>query len=361
MERLVSLDLFRGATVAAMIFVNTPGDWGHVLWPFGHAEWHGWTPTDLIFPFFLFIVGTAGVLSLEKRSAHGASRTELARHVLVRGATIVLVGWLMAAFPFTWDRVRQMRIPGVLPRIGVVYVLGTLLLLAAGKRRALGAAAAVAGLLALHTYLLTGLGYDLTREGNVQTAVDLAVLKGHLWKPHWDPEGIVSTLTATATMLTGSLTGLLLVSRRRMASKLFAMVLAGAAGVAAGTFWNASGLPINKGLWTGSYVLLTTGAALLSLAAAILVVDVLGVRRPWGFFLAFGRNPLLAFVLSGFFSRILGLVRFRGVTLQAFLYRHAFSWIHDPYLASHAWAVATVLLFYLAMRVCDRRGWYWKV
>ena len=121
-----------------MLFVNNPGSWAFVLPPFGHAEWHGCTPTDLVFPFFLFIVGTASVLSLGKRAAQGAARAELARHALRRGATIVLVGWALAAFPFTLQRLLHLRIPGVLPRIGLVYALGALLLLAAPARRKAG-------------------------------------------------------------------------------------------------------------------------------------------------------------------------------------------------------------------------------
>ena len=133
--RLAALDLFRGATVAAMLFVNNPGSWAFILPPFDHAEWHGCTPTDLVFPFFLFIVGTASVLSLGKRAAQGAVRPQLARHAVRRGATIVLVGWALAWFPFTLERLLRLRIPGVLPRIGVVYALGALLLIAAPARR----------------------------------------------------------------------------------------------------------------------------------------------------------------------------------------------------------------------------------
>jgi predicted acyltransferase len=361
-QRLVSLDLFRGATVAAMIFVNNPGSWAHLLPPFAHAEWHGWTPTDLIFPFFLFIVGTAGVLSMGRRQERGATRGELAWHALSRGATIVLLGWLAAAYPFTWERIQHLRIPGVLPRIGLVYAIGTLLVLSCGRRRALGSALWAAGLLAVHTFLLQGLGHDLTREGNLQTAVDLALLKGHLWKPAWDPEGIVSTLSATATMLTGTLAGLLLVSSRGLRARTFLLGVTGAAGVAIGLLWEAAGLPINKGLWTGSYVLVSSGLAALVLALTIWAVDGLGVREPWStLFLPFGRNPLLAFLLSGILAKTLGLVKVGGASLHVLLYRGGFSWIAPPELASHAFALANVVFWWIAMKICDRKGWYWKV
>ena len=365
--RFASLDFFRGVTVVGMIFVNNPGDWGHLYGPFGHAEWHGWTPTDLIFPFFLFIVGTASVLSLGKRAAQGASRRGLARHAVRRGATIVLVGWALAAFPFTLERLLRLRIPGVLPRIGLVYALGALLLLAApAKRKAAFLAAASAVLLALHTALLFLPGYDLTLEGNLQTAIDLALLKGHLWKPAWDPEGVLSTLTALATMLTGALTGLLLTSGASLRARLAALGVAGAAGVAGGLLWQALGLPLNKGLWTGSYVLFTSGAACLSLLLALVVVDVRGVRRPFAPLFTFGTNPLLAFVLSGLLAKVMGLVKWTGddgkaISVTRWLFENVFSRVGEPYLASHLQALAFLAVIWAVLRYCERRGWYWKV
>jgi len=353
-----------------MIFVNNPGDWGHLYRPFGHAEWHGWTPTDLIFPFFLFIVGTAGVFSMEKRMERGASRSVLSRHVFTRGMTIVLVGWAMAWFPFTLERLSRLRIPGVLPRIGVVYVLGTLLVLAVWKRRVSGVAVAAAALLAVHSFLLTGLGWDLTREGNLQRALDLALLEGHLWKKDWDPEGILSTLTAVATMLTGTLTGFLLTARRggngpdlvRTVAKLIGW---GVAGIAAGEVWNLV-LPLNKNLWTASYVVFTSGWACVCLAVSIVAVDLKRWLSPKGFFFTFGRNPLLAFVLSGVLAKSMGLIRWAGadgkaVSLQRAVYEGGFWWIGDPTLRSHAFALVTVLFWYGVLLVFEKKGWYWKV
>ena len=364
--RLAALDLFRGATVAAMLFVNNPGSWAHVLPPFGHAKWHGCTPTDLVFPFFLFIVGTASVLSLGKRAAQGTGRAALARHALRRGATIVLVGWALAAFPFTLERLARLRVPGVLPRIGVVYALGALLLLAAPVRRKVAFLAASAALLvALHTALLFLPGYDLTLEGNLQTAIDVALMQGHLWKPAWDPEGILSTLTALATMLTGALAGLLLTSKTTLRSRLVALGVAGAAGAAAGLAWQALGLPLNKGLWTGSYVLFTSGAACLSILVALLVVDIAGVKRPFAPLFTFGTNPLLAFVLSGLLAKTMGLVKVpldgKEVSLTRWLYAEVFSRVGEPYLASHLQALAVLAVIWAVLRYCEKRGWYWKV
>jgi predicted acyltransferase len=368
-QRLAALDVFRGLTVVGMVFVNNPGDWGHLYGPFDHAEWHGWTPTDLIFPWFLFIVGVAGVFSLEKRMGQGADRLALARHAFRRGMTIVLVGWLMAFYPFLpfFERLSRLRIPGVLPRIGVTYVLGTWILLAVWRRRTAGVAAAVAVLLALHTWLLLGTGFDLTPAGNVQRAVDLAVLKGHLWKnaQGWDPEGIVSTLTAIATMLTGTLTGFLLTSGVSVRAKVARLLAWGAAGTAAGLLWGAS-LPINKNLWTASYVVFTSGAALLALGLCVLAIDVLGVRKPFAPFFTFGTNPLLVFVLSGLLAKTFGLIRWtdaagKAISLHAWLYRAGFSWIADPTLRSHAFALVTIAFWWAVLRVFEKKGWFWKI
>lgn len=365
-SRLVALDLFRGATVAAMLFVNNPGSWAHVLPPFAHAEWHGCTPTDLVFPFFLFIVGTASVLSLGRRAAQGAARTTLARHALRRGGTIVLVGWALAWFPFTIERLLRLRLPGVLPRIGVVYALGALLLLAAtAKRKAAFLTAAAALLVVLHTAFLFLPGFDLSREGNLQAAIDVALLKGHLWKPTWDPEGILSTLTALATMLTGSLAGLLLTSKAPGARRRPLLAAAGLAGVTGGLVAQALGLPLNKGLWTGSYVLFTAGAACLALLLALVVADLRGGKRLLAPLVTFGTNPLLAFVLSGLVAKSLILVKptvgGAAVPLHRLLFEKVFSRVGDPYLGSHLQALVLLAAVWAVLRLFERRGWYWKV
>jgi predicted acyltransferase len=349
-----------------MLFVNNPGSWAHVLPPFAHAEWHGCTPTDLVFPFFLFIVGTASVLSLGRRAARGATPGTLARHALRRGGTIVLVGWALAWLPFTIERLLRLRLPGVLPRIGVVYALGALLLLAApAKRKAAFLAAAATLFVALHTALLFLPGWDLTREGNLQAAIDVALLRGHLWKPAWDPEGILSTLTALATMLTGALAGLLLTSEAAISRRRTLLGAAGAAGMAGGLAAQALGLPLNKGLWTGSYVLFTSGAACLALLAALTVVEAWGVKRPLAPLVTFGTNPLLAFVLSGLLAKTLLLVKPTvggvAVPLHRLLFEKVFSRVGDPYLGSHLQAIALLAVVWAVLRLCERRGWYWKV
>ncbi|MBK9963577.1 MAG: hypothetical protein IPP07_01210 [Holophagales bacterium] len=234
------------------------------------------------------------------------------------------------------------------------------------RRKAAFLAAAAALLLALHTALLFLPGFDLTKEGNLQTALDLALLKGHLWKPAWDPEGILSTFSALATLLTGALAGLLLTSRTPLKARLAALGLAGVAGVALGLAWQALGLPLNKGLWTGSYVLFSSGAACLSLLLALVLVDLLGVKRPFSPLFTFGTNPLLAFVLSGLLAKLLGLVKVtvadgKVASLHRLLFDRVFAHAGNPYLASHLQALAILAVCWAVLRYCEKRGWYWKV
>ena len=253
--RLRSLDVFRGVTMAGMVIVNNPGDWNAVYWPLLHAEWHGWTPTDLIFPFFLFILGAAIPLgSIEGRSWPRVWR---------RTAVIVGLGWFLAGFPFF--RLATIRIPGVLVRIGLCYLAAASLVRLAGNDiRKLGryAALAIAVLLVGYWFLMTlvpppgGVAGDLSAEGNLGAWLDRTLLGGHLWREDWDPEGLLSTLPAIATTLLGVLAGVVL--RQVSSPRVIVRRLAGwgLAGVLAGLAWHTL-FPINKALWTSSYVLFT--------------------------------------------------------------------------------------------------------
>jgi predicted acyltransferase len=361
--RLTGLDLFRGLTVAAMILVNNPGDWNHVWAPLTHADWNGWTFADLIFPSFLFIVGTAGVLSLQRRRTAGASGMELARHALRRGALIMLVGWLIAAFPFTPDSIVHLRIPGVLPRIGLVFILCTWIILAVRDARLIPLV--ILALLAVHTWLLTAIGYDLTPGGNVQLAVDRALFGSHMWQDGGDPEGIVSTLSATATMLTGALAAYLLISRVEGQRKTLWLFTAGGLGLLLGGLWSAF-LPINKHLWTGSFVLLSSGAAAILLAVCSSLGDIHFLRRPLSVLATFGKNPLAAFVFAELLGKTMHIVPWHNrseniASLRTFLFEGGFAWLHHPTVASHLFALSIVILLYLTLREFEVRSLYWKI
>ncbi|HEX7778285.1 MAG TPA: heparan-alpha-glucosaminide N-acetyltransferase domain-containing protein, partial [Vicinamibacterales bacterium] len=273
--RLTSVDVFRGATMAAMVIVNTPGDWSNVYWPLLHAEWHGWTPTDLIFPFFVFIVGVAIVLSKKSTAAPGP--------VFRRAAVIFGLGLLLALYPrFDFTTVRIM---GVLQRLAVCYLAAVLVYRVAGghdeRRRLVVVTGVAAGLLVIYWALLTfvpppgGVAGDLSPSGNLGAWIDRTVLgEAHLWRQSktWDPEGLLSTLPAIASALAGIAAGIILTSSRDASLKVRMLVISGVALAAAGWIWGLT-FPINKNLWTSSYVLFTSGLASLLLAFCYWIVD----------------------------------------------------------------------------------------
>ncbi len=365
-RRLRSLDVFRGATVAAMLLVNNPGSWGHIYAPLAHAAWNGWTPTDLIFPFFVFIVGVAAVLSFASRRARGARRSDLVRKVVSRAAVIFAVGLVMNGFP-TYD-VGSIRIMGVLQRIALAYLVGGLIVLYTRERgRVVAAAILLYGYWALQT--LVPVPGTHGRAGVLEPGLDLGawidrtVLGArHLWiySATWDPEGLLSTMGAAATLLLGSLAGEWLRSDRSTHEKTVGLLLAGNLALALGLAWNAA-LPINKNLWTGSYAVFTAGFAAVTLAFSYWIVDVRGHGGAWTApFVAFGTNAIAAFFLSGVFTRGLNLIRVgegaRATSLYAWLYAHLFlPWL-GPFDASLAFALTYVALFTALVMAMQRRG-----
>jgi len=375
-ERLVSLDVFRGLTVAGMLLVNNPGSWSAIYPPLEHASWHGWTPTDLIFPFFLFIVGVTTHLSLSARRSRGDSDVALRKQVLRRGALIVLIGWGMHAFPY-WplDRITEIRLPGVLPRIGVVYLCTGLLTLNASVKQ----------VVTMAVVLLYGYWFAMTLfpvPGGCELGalclndpprtlaawVDRALLEGHLWKSSktWDPEGPLSTLPAIGTSMLGVLCGRWIAQKDRpLLERLTAMFAVGALLMMVGLMWNWS-FPINKSLWTSSYVVFTGGMAAVSIATITWIIDVQGVTwwtRP---LVIYGVNPIVAFVGSGLMARIiysLWKVPYDGkeLSVQAAVYKSLFaSWL-EPQNASLAFAITFVLFWYAILAVLYRRNLILKI
>ena len=374
-ERLLALDVFRGATVAGMLLVNNPGSWGAIYPPFEHATWNGWTPTDLIFPFFLFIVGITTHLSAEARRARGDDEGAILRQVLKRGALIILFGWMLAAFPF-WPlaRITEIRLPGVLPRIGLAY-MGAALLTRRGslQQQVLTLVALLYGYWFAMTLLPVpgqlGIGANLLDDPNRSLAawLDRLLLDGHLWKSSrtWDPEGILSTVPAIGTAMLGVFTGRWLGSGRPLAERLNGMFAAGALAMMLGLMWHWS-FPINKALWTSSYVLFTGGLAAVSIATIMWITDVQRVTQWTGFFVTYGLNPMAAFLGSGLMAKLIySLLKVdlggKPVAVQAVIYRGAFaSWL-PPRDASLAFAICFVLFWYAVLRALERRGMVFKV
>lgn len=313
-RRLLSLDVFRGLTVAAMILVNNPGSWSHIYSPLRHAPWHGCTPTDLIFPFFLFMVGVAIVYALSgARDARGGHSRVLLK-VLRRSLVLFAIGLFLGLFP-KFDFV-HLRIPGVLQRIALVFFGCSLLFL---KTRWQTRAWIMAALLLLYWALLTlvpvpGLGAaNLEPATNLGAWIDNRLLGGHLWSQSkvWDPEGLLSTLPALVTGLAGVLTGEWLRSSREPTVKTVGMFAAGNLALLGGLAWDLA-FPLNKALWTSSFVLYTAGWALVVLALLYWFVDVKGYRKGTPPLLAFGMNAIGAFILSGLLPKIFNLIQVRG-------------------------------------------------
>jgi predicted acyltransferase len=364
--RMVSLDVFRGLTIAGMILVNNPGTWAHIYDPLEHAAWHGWTPTDLIFPFFLFIVGVSIALALGKRADAGGPRRDLYLKIARRALIIFGLGLVLSGFPF-FD-LATIRIPGVLQRIAVCYLIASFIFLWTGWRGQVLTAAALLLFYWALLMLVPAPGYaagDLSAEGSLPSYVDRTLLAGHIWKPLYDPEGILSTIPAVATTLCGVLTGRLLRSPLSPHEKTSAMFVAGAALVVAGWVWNFW-FPINKSLWTSSYVLLTAGLGLQLLALCYWLVDIQGYRRWTKPFVVYGTNALAVFFLSGVFARLLTLIKFtradgKQVDLKRIIYENAFASWASPLNASLAFAVCFVLLWLGLMWVLYSRKIFIKV
>lgn len=392
-ERLLSLDVFRGLTIAGMLLVNTPGSWGAIYPPLEHAAWNGWTPTDLIFPFFLFIVGITTELSLSARRARGAGDAELRRQILRRGALIFLFGFLLNGVPFfTWtaipgnpdptflqrvvDRLYDWRLLGVLQRIGLAYIVAGLVSLNASVKRLV---IVVTAILFGYWIALTCLPVPGTHgtigallldrpEATMAAWWDRFLLDwtrfglgNHIWPESvtWDPEGFFSTIPAVATCLLGNLAGRWIVKKERpLLDRVSALFAVGALGMMVGLMWNWV-LPINKNLWTSSYVLFTAGMACVAIATIMWIVDVRGVKRwtaPW---VTYGLNPLVAYIGSFFMARMIYSVlsvSYHGqtVSLEEAIFRSLFLPWASPVNASLAFAVAFVLLWYGILIVLQR-------
>src|SRR5215203_3528428 len=313
-SRLVSLDVFRGLTIAAMVLVNNPGTWSSIYWPLQHAEWHGWTPTDLVFPFFLFIVGVSITLAFARRVEEGSVKRDLYLKVLKRSAIIFGLGLFLNGFPHF--NLGTIRIAGVLQRIAICYLVASLIFLTTKARTQLLIAVA---LLIAYCLVMTNLaapGYapgDLSKEGSIASFIDRVILRAHIWRQGrvYDPEGLLSTIPAIATTLFGVLTGHWLRSERTRFEKVIGLFVAGVICVFLGWAWN-SFFPINKPLWTSSYVLFTAGLGLQLLAICYWLIDIKGYRR-WAWpFEVFGVNALALFVGSGLMVKLMGLIHVQG-------------------------------------------------
>jgi len=309
-----------------MIIVNTPGSWSHVYAPLLHAKWDGLTPTDLVFPFFVFIVGVAMSISFNKYD--GSDRGLWIQKVLKRTLLIFLVGLALNWFPFYNEHISDLRIFGVLQRIALAYGLGSLIVIFIDKKWI----PAVFSLLLVGYYMILitwGTGDPLSLEGNASRALDLWLLgENHVYGGYgipFDPEGLLSTLPSIGTVLYGYWVGKVLQNTDGLIDKMKALVPYALGGIIIGTIGHFVGCPINKPIWSSSYVLVTGGLATLSLIILIWILDVQKWQK-WSYiFKAFGRNPLISYVLSGLLVTIFGMIKIDGSGLYGWLYQNVFS------------------------------------
>jgi predicted acyltransferase len=376
-QRLLSLDAFRGATIAAMILVNNPGTWSAIYPQLRHAAWNGWTVTDWIFPFFLWIVGVAMTLSFAKRVEAGGSKKKLMGHVVRRAVIIFALGMFLAGYPFgllfnhhfSWEHI---RIPGVLQRIAICYLFASMIYLYTGLR---GQVAWLLGLLAGYWILVANVpvpGYGAgvyEPMGSLCWWVDSNVLAGHTWRgapvPGFDPEGIVSTIPAIATTLFGVLTGRWLRTDRSREEKTAWMFVAGNVLLVIGAtldMW----LPINKNLWTSSYSIFMAGFAAVCLAMFYWLIDVKGYKKWATPFVIYGMNAITVFVLAGVVGRTIGLIKVAmpdgtELPLQAYIFQTYYLSIASPINASLLYAISFILVMFLVVWFMWWRKWFVKV
>lgn len=364
-QRLLSLDVFRGATVAAMILVNNPGSWAHIYAPLEHAEWHGCTPTDLVFPFFLFIVGVSISFAMQSKKLDRQQHGMLVKKALKRTLILFGLGLFLALFPrvFTeplsvWSTV---RIPGVLQRIAVVYFIAVLIFIKCSERRIIwiGAALLIIYWILMFAVPVPGVGpANLEKETNLGAWLDrLLLTEAHLWKSSktWDPEGILSTVPAVVTTLMGILTGCYI--RRKdidAAKKISWMFTAGLLSLLAGMAW-ALQFPLNKSLWTSSFVLYTGGWAILIFSMCYWLIDVQGYQRFTRFFVVYGMNAITVFFLSGLIPRIMNMIQIdtedgTSLGLQTWLYQTFITPYFSPLNASLVYALLFILFWFLILR-----------
>jgi len=372
-NRLLSLDFFRGFTVAAMILVNNPGSWDSVYSPLLHAPWHGCTPTDLIFPFFLFIVGVSIHFSFQHKRDDPFSGNF--RKIARRSFILILAGILLAWFTLPlgrmvdMERLSTLRIPGVLQRIGVVFFFCSIIYI---RTTWVTQVRLVAVLLLLYYLLMTlipvpGFGSPNLEPGtNLAAWTDRLFLDGHLWSQSktWDPEGVLSTVPAIATGIIGMLTGQLFDQIQNPSERVTWIFLFGLLLVVSGMAWDMA-FPINKSLWTSSYVLYTGGWAMQVLAASHWLIDIRRYQSWIKPFLYFGMNAIFAFVLSGVMAKVLLRIRLNvdqgeGISLWTYIYQHGYaSWL-EPKVASLGFALTFVLIFYVVLRWMYHRSIFIK-
>jgi predicted acyltransferase len=376
--RMISLDVLRGLTIAFMILVNNNADGLHAYWALKHALWNGFTPTDLVFPTFLFTVGISTVFSTAARLAQGASKQSLFLHTIRRTIILYLLGLLVNSFPLF--HLQTMRFYGVLPRIAICYfIVSSLYLLSPGWRdKVVLLFASLAGYWLLMRFVpVPGFGMPvrdiplLDPDRNLTAWIDRQIFSAaHLYEHTRDPEGLLSTIPAVGTALIGLLTGIWLRTQRTLAQKAKGIAIAGISGVLLGGLWNFS-FPLNKKLWTSSFVLFAAGLSMLLLALAIWAVDIRGNERNednatrsrrWMPFLVFGSNSIAAYVLSELLPGIMERIHVApGLNPLAWYYLSILKVVPNIPFASLLYSLSYVAICWIPMYFLYRRRIFIKI
>jgi len=356
-ERYLSLDVLRGMTIALMIVVNTPGSWQHIYAPFRHAEWHGFTVTDLVFPMFLFVVGNAMSFRMGKYSEKGDAA--VIRKIFKRAGIIFLLGLLLNLFPFVYRSTEgallikdfgAVRIMGVLQRIALCYLIAGLIIHYFKLKGALIWGAAILIFYWLVMWIFGDSASPYSLEGNAALKFDLMIFsERNLYKGFgipFDPEGLLSTLPAVVNIIGGYWAGILIQKQKSLNFKLGLFIAMGIIFILIGLAWDIV-FPINKPIWTSSYVVYTIGWSLIVLAALMGIIEKLNFKSWTYFFEVFGKNPLFIFILSGALINLMGIIRIEGVSLNGWIYQNLFlSWT-DGKIASLLFALFYTFVLWL--------------
>ncbi|REG94669.1 acyltransferase family protein [Algoriphagus antarcticus] len=370
-NRYLALDVLRGLTIAFMIIVNTAGDWSNLFAPLAHASWHGFTPTDLVFPTFLFVVGNAMSFSMKKLEQ--MSSAEFFKKVGKRTILIFLIGWLLNAFPFyhisdsgaiSFIDLTEVRLFGVLQRIALCYFFGAIVLYYGGIKGAwIFSAIALLGYWAI-MYFFGDAADPYSLTGNAAIKLDLALIGpermyGGEGIP-FDPEGILSTLPGIVNVIAGYLAGKMIQKLGNTMQSVKKLIAIGLVLIIVSYLWDIV-FPINKKIWTSSYVLLTTGIDLFLLALLVGVIEIKNWKGWTYFFEVFGRNPLILYILSGLVVTLLSMIPVGDTTLKGFIYANFYkSWL-APKTASFLFAFSYMLVIWLIGLWMDKKKIYIKV
>lgn len=369
-QRYFALDILRGMTIALMILVNTPGSWSHIYAPFRHAAWHGFTPTDLVFPAFLFVVGNAMSFSLKKYEAK--SEQHFLKKVLKRSLLIFAIGLFLSAFPFVYRTggelalkdLSNMRIMGVLQRIALCYLFASLIIHYFKLKKSL----IIGAIILLGYWAIMWFFGDAPDPYGLKTNAALKFdrmifAEENLYKGFgfpFDPEGLLSTLPAIVNVIFGYAAGVFIQKSGNNLKTVWKLAIAAVVFIGIALLWDIY-FPINKGIWTSSFVMYSTGWTLLLLSALIGIIEVAGFKKWTYFFEAFGKNPLFIFVMSGLVVMLMNVIYINGRALKPLLYEKFYlSWL-DDYNASLLFAISYMVLMWLLGYWLDKRKIYIKV